>query len=86
MSLSASNTAEDIVTALEGLGHSFGSNRSAAVTHWNAIINALYVRIKADIEIHSVVATGIHVSVTGTATAQTGATDATGTALNDSVT
>lgn len=79
MSLNASTTADDIIAALQAAGLT-SIDSGLAKPYWVAVINALYTRIKADIQITSQVQVGIHVSVAGNATNQAGATDAIGTA------
>lgn len=53
MPLSASSTADDIVTAVEGeLGVTLDAASKAL---WTAIVGALYTRIKADMQVASTV-------------------------------
>lgn len=84
MSLNKTTTATGIVSAIQAINPGLDGTQAQAL--WEAIINALYVRIKADLVVGSVVATSIPVATTGTAAAQTGATTSTGTATSNSVT
>lgn len=79
MSLNPGLTASDIKAALQGQGLNV---TNSIIPYWTAIANAIYERVKADIEITSETPPGVHVSVTGNATAQQGFTDAIGVAQN----
>lgn len=87
MSLNASNTATDIVNAIQSdLGVTLNADAKAL---WTAIIGALYTRIKADIQIQSQVASGIAVNIpstSGPGSPSVGSTSAAGTATSNSVT
>lgn len=81
MALNAAQTATEIVAAQEAL-----PPEATAQDRMEAMINALYTRIKADIVITSEVAAGIAVATTGSPSAQTGATTAPGMATSQAVT
>lgn len=81
MALSVPNTVNDILTAMRALPAT-----ATDTDRWTAAVTAIYTRIKADIQVGSVVASGIAVATTGSSTAQTGDTTATGSATSNSVT
>lgn len=61
MALNVNTTVTDITTALDAIDRDSGTEAQ----RWTAVVNALYTRIKADLQIVAVVKSGISVTTTG---------------------
>jgi hypothetical protein len=83
MALNKTQTATEVVAALNGLPIDATSQQ-----RWEAAIEVIYTRIKADMIVASQVASGINVTIpstSGPGSPSTGATSATGTATSQTI-